>query len=285
MLCKHRFVLLVLNRLIMYHNEFLESRIQKAVEQVMRGETDRLNLMKLSLSSVPNKVFECERLKVLLLGSDAVINEQNVYLSEEYWWEVAHDNNCITVLPEVVGRLENLEVLDISQNELNVIHPAIGRLKKLRVLRLRNNFLCEIPEEIGQLRNLEVLDLSFNSLKKLPASFSNLHNLRELNVYANNLSCLPGELAQLSKLEYLNIGNFDIKRTDPETIERFDLRRNHFEVLPPGLAHLPGLKEIHAENALRTKLDEILSWGLDAYPYVFDEDEELQSLWQKQNCL
>jgi Leucine-rich repeat (LRR) protein len=267
----------------MYPNEFIETRIQTAVERVIRGETDSLDLMKLSLSSVPDKVFECESLKVLQLASDAVINEQNVYLSEEYWWEVAHDNNCITVLPEAVARLGDLEVLDISQNELHIINPAIGRLKNLRVLRLRNNFLGEIPEEIGRLQNLEVLDLSFNCLKKLPTSLSNLINLRELNLYANNLTCLPGELAQLSKLEYLNIGNFDIKRTDPETIERFDLRTNYFEVLPPGIAQLPELKEIHAENALSSKLCEILSWGLDAYPYVFDEDEDLQKLWQKQN--
>lgn len=58
-----------------------------------------------------------------------------------------------------VRHLENLEVLNLSDNNLTGVPAEVGQLSKLRVLDLSNNPITGLPYEIGNLKNLEVLDL------------------------------------------------------------------------------------------------------------------------------
>ncbi|KAM7474053.1 hypothetical protein LguiB_021296 [Lonicera macranthoides] len=78
----------------------------------------------------------------------------------------------------------------LGNNSLTGIIPdEIGRLKLLHILDISNNsFSGTIPEQISTLTNLEKLDLSGNNLSgKIPTTLKNLHFLSYFSVANNNL--------------------------------------------------------------------------------------------------
>jgi hypothetical protein len=83
--------------------------------------------------------------------------------------------------PKVVKSLEVLEICaetdpmsvteaHLGNNQLNELPESIGNLQALQVLDLVNYRLTELPESIGNLQSLEVLSLGGNQLTELPES-------------------------------------------------------------------------------------------------------------------
>ena len=68
--------------------------------------------------------------------------------------------NLTGSLKAEIRLLQQLEVLNISDNDLTGIPAEIGQLSQLRVLDLSNNPFTGLPLELGNLENLEVLDLT-----------------------------------------------------------------------------------------------------------------------------
>jgi hypothetical protein len=72
---------------------------------------------------------------------------------------------------------------------LTELPDCIGKLQKLNILNIESNLLIEIPESIGNLRNLTHFNLSKNLIEKLPESIRNLsENLEELNLIGNPIT-------------------------------------------------------------------------------------------------
>ncbi|WP_061249960.1 hypothetical protein [Leptospira alstonii] len=59
--------------------------------------------------------------------------------------------------------VEDVRILDLSEQNLTVLPKEIGRLKDLQYLNLSYNRLTLLPKEIGQLLNLQELGLQGNS--------------------------------------------------------------------------------------------------------------------------
>ena len=76
----------------------------------------------------------------------------------------------MTSLPSEIGRLQNLQWFDCSNNGLTFLPPEIGRLQKLQIFSCSNNRLTFLPSEIGRLQNLEAFYCSNNPLSSLPTS-------------------------------------------------------------------------------------------------------------------
>ncbi len=111
-------------------------------------------------------------------------------------------NTGLTKTPMDIFSKTNTAELNLSQNSLTGSLPAeIRLLQNLKVLNLSNNQFTGVPAEIGQLKNLEVLDLSNNKITGLPNELGNLSNLKILNLKGNAYSAadLAGITARLPK--------------------------------------------------------------------------------------
>lgn len=109
-------------------------------------------------------------------------------------------NNMRGSLPNSLGQLQELKVLELSFNRISGNLPKeIGSLQKLEVLALNGNFFKgSIPNSFGQLKNLKQLHLSSNQLTgKVPESLNNLKALEVFNVFQNQLEGdIPLELSR-----------------------------------------------------------------------------------------
>lgn len=104
--------------------------------------------------------------------------------------------NKIRYLPTSVSEMKSLRYLDAHFNELHSLPQAIGRLTNLEILNLSSNFsdLKELPDTIGDLNNLRELDLSNNQIHALPETFGRLDNLTKLNLDQNPIVIPPVEV-------------------------------------------------------------------------------------------
>ncbi|GAB5400248.1 MAG: hypothetical protein Aureis2KO_18330 [Aureisphaera sp.] len=99
-------------------------------------------------------------------------------------------NNLNGELPQSLGNLTELKVLELSFNKINGTIPnTIGSLKKLELLALNgNNLKGALPNSLGNLTNLKQLHLSSNRLSgELPSSLEKLESLEVFNVFDNKL--------------------------------------------------------------------------------------------------
>jgi hypothetical protein len=106
----------------------------------------------------------------------------------------------MTLLPREIGYLQNLRVLNVSNNMLQEIPDTISFLTKLKAFNISHNALIQLPFFIGQLSKLVIIMANNNNLTSLPRSFTRLVNLLSLNVSHNPLKSLPAEIAELPSL-------------------------------------------------------------------------------------
>ncbi|KAE9587410.1 hypothetical protein Lal_00031874 [Lupinus albus] len=149
------------------------------------------------LSALPDSICQCRSLVVL----DASFNNLS-YLPTNIGFELPNlqklliQLNKIRSLPSSVCEMKSLRYLDANFNALHGLPIAIGRLTNLEFLNLSSNFsdLKELPETFGDLINLSELDLSNNQIHALPDSFGRLDKLTKLNLEQNPLELPPPEI-------------------------------------------------------------------------------------------
>ncbi len=100
-----------------------------------------LSLIHDSLGVVPNFVYKCAHLKVLLLGG----------------------NNLKNLDPKI-SELQNLQDLNLAGNQLCCLPKDLSRLKNLRFISLASNRLKHIPKVLDRMNSLEWIDLVGNEL-------------------------------------------------------------------------------------------------------------------------
>ena len=120
--------------------------------------------------SVPESIGNLSNLKVLnLYGAlDPTPSDTNKPIQA----------SKVKSLPGTIGKLQNLEELDLGRNRIKSIPSQIASLQKLKRLALDHNDIDELPAFVGNLKNLQELSVSDNGGIKLPTSLSNLNGLK-----------------------------------------------------------------------------------------------------------
>ncbi|TFH27730.1 MAG: hypothetical protein E4G98_05905, partial [Promethearchaeota archaeon] len=178
----------------------------------------------------------------------------------------------IQELPEYLGELQNLEVLNLPL-QIGGFPQTFIHLKRLKTLVTH-----DFPENFAQLTNLETLVISSGTmealsegitqltklrkltinncrfLEKLPEKLGQLQELRELKVTGNgSLESVPASLFQLKKLKTLNFFNnnlktFDDKLGDLPMLEILTLSNNQLKYIPYSVFKLNNLIDFSIEN-------------------------------------
>ncbi|XP_077585657.1 leucine-rich repeat-containing protein 18 [Stigmatopora nigra] len=166
-------------------------------------------------------------------------------------------NMGITIFPQCIFKLTNMDELDLSRNQIDKIPDNIGKLPSLRWLDLHSNNLESVPESIGKLAGLTYLNLSNNRLTSsgLPTSLASLTNLTTLNLGLNKLESLlptmvPGEsLQELGLFDNLftSLPDFVIDLCD---LARVNVKRNPLQLID--MEDEDGVYLIHKERLCRT---------------------------------
>ncbi|XP_013662802.2 receptor-like protein EIX1 [Brassica napus] len=142
-------------------------------------------------------------------------------------------------LPESLGALRNLHILDLSENKLSGSVPkCMGNLTAIvqgksvdeyyEYQEIRdsinlsgNNINGEMPVEILDLTYLRILNLSRNSVAgSIPGNISKLGHLETLDLSRNRFSgAIPQSLAAISSLHTLNVSYNKLEGSIPKQLK------------------------------------------------------------------
>lgn len=111
---------------------------------------------------------------------------------------------------DTITQLEALKELKLGNNNLSGYLPqSVGCLRNLRVLELQSNKLLSLPDGLRELVNLQVLNVAGNQLTGLPMDVLESLPIVDLNASNNAMvGALFGfSVSGLAKLEHLDIAN------------------------------------------------------------------------------
>lgn len=184
-------------------------------------------------------------------------------------------------VPEHIRLMENLQVLDLSDNAIKELPHWIGALPKLRHLILNGNKGLDIagltdspsslqqlflrsmawempPAGLFQLPQLKYLDLSNNRLQALTKDIPASCPLQTLILDNNQLNRLPKQLENLTRLRKLSANTNQIKRLmadvgNCQDLVDLQLNSNRLTSLPKSIGRLGNLENLAVgSNRLRS---------------------------------
>ena len=228
---------------------------------------DTLDLHGNHLQMLPLGIRRLQHLTTLNLSKNKLRTENlNIITQIKTLRELRLADNALDgVLTPQVGNLEELEVLDISNNSITALPPNINKNTKLRILDVTGNKMSSLSFE--QLVSLPLIEIhaARNRLGGVlfPTDFPGLLDLKLLDVANNALTSVVGSGdLELPSLQFFNVTENRLTQM-PEMLGWTELLTltmagNRLASLPESIIALKKLKSIDfSRNDIR-KLDERL---------------------------
>ncbi|KAI6205663.1 hypothetical protein M3Y94_00817900 [Aphelenchoides besseyi] len=221
---------------------------------------------------------------------------------EKHLVDLQLDMNHIKELPKSLFRLQKLQRLGLSDNDIHRLPPDVAALQGLADLNISRNDISDLPDELKECRQLLVLDISSNPIARLPDSITLVRSLTHLALNDISLTKLPQDIGRLVGLRSLelrenHLRNLPTSITNLVQLQRLDLGQNELDELPAEIGALRSLVEFYLdENSLEHLPDSILlcrvleqldlaSNRLIGLPDQLGELELLTDLTLSHNCI
>jgi Leucine-rich repeat (LRR) protein len=168
--------------------------------------------------------------------------------------------NSLTHVPETIIGLEQLIELTVWSESLTVLPDSISKLKRLKELQLDCKHLTHLPNSLECLKNLHRLTIRSEHLGRLPNDITELTGLKELHIACPSMKTLPNDIDRLQNLKTLFI-NFDNdghvesyqgSRGEVSTLSR------QVTTLPETIGDLPSLERLEIRSAYIDKLPDTI---------------------------
>jgi hypothetical protein len=114
------------------------------------------------------------------------------------------------ILPETIGELGSLVELHLYSTRIKKLPESIGKLTRLKLLNLEVSGLLSLPASIGNLSSLVVLILDDTEITEFGESIGNLKNLKNLYAKGTKITRLPRSFKELTALEELDLDETSI---------------------------------------------------------------------------
>ena len=214
------------------------------------------------LTKAENKEISCIE-EVLWRGIEKIPESIGIMTGLK-WLKVSEDaplTSSPMTIPDSIGDLSSLQVLDLSTTQVSSLPNTIGNLSSLQRLDLSATQINSLPESIGCLSNLQSLDLSTTQISSLPESIENLSSLQKLDLSSTQISSLPKSIWNLSGLH--NLFLFDtLISSIPDSIANLsslqDLRLGATQIssLPESIGNLSNLQNLNLSDSQIKSLPE-----------------------------
>ncbi|XP_041447313.1 malignant fibrous histiocytoma-amplified sequence 1 homolog isoform X2 [Xenopus laevis] len=203
--------------------------------------------------SLPDGIRSMQSLKILWLSSTGLSMLPNSLCALVNLESLMLDNNNLHTLPEGFGALQKLKILNISSNAFQDFPFPLLQLVDLEELYMSHNRLVVLPEVISCLTKLVILWLDNNQIRYLPDSIVELGFLEELVLQGNQIAMLPDFFGKLSKVNIWKI------KDNP-------LIQPPYEVCMKGIPYIAAYqKELaHSQPAVKPRLKLVISGLKDA---------------------
>jgi Leucine-rich repeat (LRR) protein len=173
----------------------------------------------------------------------------------------------LTSIPKAVGKLTQLEILNLDGHQISELPLEIWKLPQLKNLKIRGNRFQNLSTEVRQLTQLKGLDISNNQLTAFPVEIGQLSQLAYLAFDNNPITTLPGEIGQMLELQELEASQCQLVALPPELsnlthLKSLSVWQNCLRGIPGPLARLPSTCKIDvnfnqiSRDAIRIFLDQ-----------------------------
>jgi Leucine-rich repeat (LRR) protein len=164
------------------------------------AHANKLDLSHKNLQTIPAELYEESALKELWLDDNQILQipEEIRYLSTLKRFSI-YKNQLDSL--DVLCHMIQLERINASVNKLSYLPEQIGNLKKLQVLDLNYNQISELPDSVGYLLDLRFILLASNRLNSLPHLLHNLTSLIYLNISFNCFSTIAEWIGRTASSE------------------------------------------------------------------------------------
>lgn len=173
---------------------------------------------------IPDTIGNCTNLQVLLLGCNQLTGEIPYNIGFLPVATLSLQGNMLTGrIPDVLGLMQAMVILDLSNNHFRGPIPAIlGNLTYTNKLYLQGNFLSgPIPPELGNMTHLQYLQLNDNNLTgQIPPELGKLDELFELILSDNQLEgSIPQSLRSCQALNSFDAHGNKLTGTIPSSFK------------------------------------------------------------------
>ena len=174
-----------------------------------------------------------------LLDENSFNNDNQSLSSINYLIQLRFSNNQFNQLPISIYSLNNLKLLDMSNNKITSIdNEKFKALNSLVEIDMSKNKLREIPDSIQYLSYLEIAKFSNNEILNVPNGLGGLTRLKRLYLDNNSIQFLPPQvfsnmiaLEELylfkNRLESINFNNNNSLFDNMKHLKFLDLHSNN----------------------------------------------------------
>jgi Leucine-rich repeat (LRR) protein len=164
--------------------------------------------------------------------------------------------------------------LYLNKNKIEKVTDTVGKLRNLEILNISQNLISLLPESIGYLTKLKELDLSDNrGIKNITRTACQWQELRKINLSRTGFPKFPSVLFTWANLKELScrdlvLDDAKIDTKDLESLEKLDIRELGIDKLPESLTACAKITHLNAKsnNIVESGVPMGLSkWGFCVY--------------------